>query len=283
MTVEREFSFARHTTIGCGGRAAAAIYPKNEGEIAKSLAFLKRESIPYFVLGAGANVLPQDEDFQGAVIRLTNLNSLFCYRSYLYAGAGVPLGTLLKFAREHGLSGFEPLTGIPATVGGATAMNAGIAVRHIGELAVRAVAVKDGEILLLNRDECAFREKDSAFLREKMLVTGVLFAGVPSSKEHILQETNTYRARRAHLPKGRSMGCVFVNPKGDSAGRIIEQCGLKGTRMGGAFVAKEHANFIINEGGRAGDVARLIDKVKEEVRLRTGIALREEIKRIPHT
>ncbi|MGN1077656.1 MAG: UDP-N-acetylmuramate dehydrogenase, partial [Candidatus Gallimonas sp.] len=280
LTRERAFSFARHTTIGCGGTAAAALCPAGTEETAKALSFLKKEGIPYCFLGAGANVLPAEGNFEGAVVRFCAIKTLFAYGTHVFAGAGVTLGALVKFTRERALSGFEPLTGIPASVGGATVMNAGVSDRHMSDLIEKVVAVEDGKILLLDPRECAFSEKRSLF-QKGVAVTGVLFRGVRSEKERIAREIRRYRAKRAALPKGRSMGCVFVNPESCPAGKLLDECGLKGRRIGGAYVSREHANFILNEGGTSTDVALLVSEMKREVYAKTGILLREEIRYIP--
>ena len=277
---ERAFSFARHTTIGCGGTAAAALSPAGTEETAKTLSFLRREGIPFCFLGAGANVLPAEGEYEGAVVRFCAMKTLFSYGTHILAGAGVTLGALIKFSREHALSGFEPLSGIPASVGGATAMNAGVDARYMGELIEKVVAVGDGKILLLDRRECGFSKKRSVF-QDGIAVTGVLLRGVRSEKERIAREICRYRARRAALPKGRSMGCVFVNPESCSAGKLLDECELKGRRIGGAYVSHDHANFILNAGGTSTDVALLVAEMKREVYEKTGILLREEIRYIP--
>lgn len=276
---ERNFSFAAHTTIGCGGTAAAAISPKSCEETAQVLALLERERIPYCLLGSGANVLPAEGFFEGAVVRFVGLKTLFLGDG-LFAGAGVTGGELLAFARANRIGGFEPFTGIPTSVGGGVAMNAGVKERHFGDLVSSVLAVERGKIRTIPAENCLFSEKNSLFL-QKIAVVGVYFKAISSSEETIDAETQRYRLWRAHLPKGRSMGCTFVNPEGISAGKLVEECGLKGRTKGKARVSEIHANFIINEGGSADDVNALISEVKSEVSRQTGIALREEIRRIP--
>ncbi|MDE6274042.1 MAG: UDP-N-acetylmuramate dehydrogenase [Clostridiales bacterium] len=281
LDIERRFSFARHTTIGCGGYAEVAAYPKYFAEAVRLISFLKDFGIPYCILGAGANVLPQDEDFDGVVVRFCSLSRIErTGQDTVYAETGVTGGALLRACRAFEIGGFEPFTGIPMTVGGGTAMNAGIAVRHFSDVVSYVDAEIEGDLVRLSEKECAFSLKDSLFLHGAV-VLGVGLKGAVSESGHILREAAIYRARRAHLPKGRSMGCVFVNPEGYSAGKIIDECGLKGAREGGATVSDVHANFIINRGGTAADVARLIERIKNTVFEKRGIALREEIRRIP--
>ena len=279
--VEENFSLARHTTIGCGGFSRVAVYPKNFAEAVRIFAFFKAESIPYCVLGTGANVLPKEGMFMGAVVRLNLLSVIErTGNDSVYAQAGVTGGALLRTLRSFEIGGFEPFTGIPMSIGGAVAMNAGISCRHMSDVVEYADAAIEGDLVRLSRQECAFTLKDSLFLHSAT-VLGVGLKGVESDIARILSETECYRARRAHLPKGRSMGCVFVNPDGMSAGKLIDECGLKGLRVGGAYISELHANFIINDGGTSTEVARLIEIIKQKVLEKRGILLREEIQRIP--
>lgn len=279
VEAERDFSFARHTCIGSGGTAALAISPSNTEQAAECLSFLEANGISYCFLGAGANVLPRDGKFDGVVVRFNRMKKLVL-SDRLYAGAGVTGGELLSFAEAHSVTGFEPFAGIPTTVGGGVAMNAGIAERHFSDLVISVTAYRGGVVKSYAKDECRFSLKNSVFL-EGFAVLGVYFKAEKAPQAEIKKQTAYYLERRKHLPKGRSMGCTFVNPEGISAGALIDECGLKGKREGLARVSEEHGNFIINEGASSEDVARLIDEVKEEVFIRSGIRLREEIRRIP--
>lgn len=272
----KDISLKRNTTIGCGGNALAA-YPLDGGELCYLVRILDGNHIPYYYMGVGANLLPPDEPPEGVVIRFTRMKTLNLNGSYLYAGAGVTGGSLCRFARENGLGGFEPFTGIPMSVGGGCCMNAGVRGGHFSDVVRSVVAVEKGKLRLFSQKMCAFGEKQSVF-QEGIAVVGVLFRGQPRGREEIDFLTRDYRARRAHLPKGRSMGCTFVNPQGCSAGELIEGCGLKGASVGGARVSELHGNFIINEGGTSHDVATLIAYVKGEVEKKTGVRLREEIR-----
>ena len=277
---ERGFSFSRHTTIGCGGTASFAASPGDTESAAELLVYLRKRGIPHCFLGAGANVLPADAPFEGVVVRFGRLNTLYADGETLFAGAGVTGGALLRFACAHGLGGFEAFTGIPMTVGGGITMNAGVAETHFSDVTATVIGIERGKITTLSHRDCAFSEKFSIF-QSGIAVTGAYLKGKASSLCEISRRLETFRAKRAHLPKGRSMGCVFVNPEGDSAGRLIERCGLKGARVGGAVVSKAHGNFILNEGGTSADVSTLIALIKREVERKTGILLREEVRRLP--
>lgn len=282
LFVERDFSFARHTTIGCGGTAAAAVYPCCCEELSELLCVLTREKIPFCFMGVGANVLPPDGYYGGVVVRFSRMNALWADGTGVYAGAGVTGGALLRFARSRCLGGLEPFTGIPMTVGGGTAMNAGVSDLHFSDVVERVVAVDEGRIAVFTPRECEFGVKRSLFL-SGVAVAGVYLKTGYSLPDETDRKFRFYGAKRSGLPHGRSMGCIFVNPDSVSAGRLIDECGLKGLSVGGARVSEKHANFIINEGNSSADVGALIDRVKREVAERTGIVLREEIRRIPAT
>lgn len=146
LYIERNFSFARHTTIGCGGTADAACYPRDYCEAKKALAYLQAESIPHFVLGAGANVLPREGRYEGVVVRFTRLNQINRAGNTLFVGAGVTGGALLKSCAAEGIGGFEPFTGIPMTVGGGIAMNAGIKELHFCDVIKSVLAFEGGRL-----------------------------------------------------------------------------------------------------------------------------------------
>ena len=279
MRMEKDFSFSRHTTIGCGGCADVAVYPRSSEETTELLSLFCREHIPHCFLGAGANVLPLDGFYEGVVVRFSAMNSLQSDGEVLKAGAGVTGGTLCRFARMKNLSGFEPFTGIPMMLGGGITMNAGVAEGHFSDVVEKVVGVEEGKIRVFSARDCRFSEKKSIF-QEGIAVTEVFLKGTPLAREAIEQRTEYFRKKREHLPRGRSMGCTFVNPKGISAGKLIESSGLKGLKVGGAHVSEIHANFIINEGGTSGDIAALINLVKQKVVEQTGILLREEIRRL---
>ncbi len=280
LDTEANFSFARHTTIGCGGMAAVCAYPKTEEELIALLALLKRRGIPYCFLGVGANVLPADGRFEGVIVRFTRFSALSAQGTDIFCGAGVTAGALLRFAQARGIGGLEFLTGIPASLGGAVVMNAGVKEGHLSDVVHSVAAVEGGKARIFRLNECGFSEKYSVF-QSGIAVTGVLLKGRPASQAEIAEKRGYFRAKRARLPKGRSMGCVFVNPEGGFAGELIDRSGCKGLSVGGAFVSEEHANFIINGGATSADIAKLIDLVKERVFAETGIRLREEIMRLP--
>ncbi len=279
MKMERDVSLARRTTIGCGGRASCVVSPSDAEEAAELISFLKKERIPHAFLGAGANTLPPDGDYDAAIVSSDALRGIVYDGNALFAGAGVTGGSLVRYAMENSLGGVEPFVGIPMTVGGGCVMNAGVKEKHFSDLVLRVLAVRNGRIESFPVPACRFGEKRSIF-QENLFVVGVLLRVERVSVGQLRKNCREYLARRRTLPKGRSMGCTFVNPEGVSAGELIDRAGLKGLAFGGARVSSIHANFIINEGGTSSDVSALIDIIKNEVLLKTGILLREEIRRL---
>lgn len=279
MRIQSPFGFASHTTIGCGGTAELAVYPTAE-EFPPLLRFLEQSGIAFCFLGAGANVLPSDGHFSGVVVRFSALRERAADGDLLFVGAGTTGGELCTLAKRRNLSGFEPFTGIPMTVGGGITMNAGVQDRHFSDVVRFVLAAEHGTLRLFSLQECEFSQKHSVF-QSGIAVLGAVLQGTKSFEEEIDRRTCYYRLRRAHLPKGRSMGCTFVNPEGIGAGRLIESCGLKGLKIGGAVVSDAHANFILNEGGTAADVRTLIETVKRQVKENTGVELLEEIRYLP--
>ncbi len=275
---EHAFSFARHSSIGCGGNAEIAFYPQSAEEMKALVKLLRGRGVPYLVLGNLTNVLPLDEGFEGAVISTKRMNGIVKGKK-LFAYAGANSATLLAAAKKENLSGIEFLLGIPCTLGGALYMNAGAAGKYIAEVVESVLVLREGQEILLPVEECGYAYKKSAFMESEDIILGASLRLTPSTPSEIEERENRYAARRAHLPNGKSMGCVFKNPEGGFAGDLIERSGLKGFRIGGAKISEEHANFIINDGGgTAREIRALIALAKNAVRAQYGIELEEEIR-----
>lgn len=279
MRCDEYFSLSAHTTIGVGGHAVA-LYPCGGEQLSSLLRVLNERKTEYYILGAGSNVLPRDGDYPGIIVSTSAIKGIARGRGFLNVGAGEKISALLRYCGVNGLNCCAYMAGIPASVGGSIYMNAGVSGGHIGD-AVKSVTYADlSGVHTVQACDCAFAYKDSAFrhMSACAIVSAELYAETSSSA---IEETERYKSARANLPKGKSMGCVFKNPAGASAGRIIDECGLKGLAEGGAIVSEEHANFIINRAGASSkDIKTLIGRVKRAVFLKTGIALEEEIKYI---
>ncbi len=276
---ERDFSFARHTTVGIGGRAPLCLYPQTAEGAACAVRACLRLGVPFFPLGAGANVLAADGGFDGAVLSTEKLRALFAEGETVVAESGVRTGALLSFLTARGQGGFACMAGIPASVGGAVYMNAGTARGHFGDgvLSVAGIGA-DGRYFERNGKECAFAYKHTAFMDEGGLILSVRLRAPRCGREEAAREIAASLAARAGLPRGKSMGCVFKNPPGVSAGALIEAAGMKGAREGDAFVSARHANFIVNGGhASAREVRALIGRVRGAVLRAAGVRLEEEI------
>ena len=277
--VGRNVSLAAHTAIGIGGRVPLCLRPVSAEAAVHAVRLLRSLGIPFFVLGAGANVLVSDKGYDGAVLLTDKMLAVKECGGRVFAESGVRVGRLLRGWAAHGSGGLDFMAGIPASGGGAVFMNAGIARGHIGDRIVRVVALcKDGKIRSFDEKSCAFGYKDSVFMHIDAVILKAEIGFDAVGKESAAAAIEKAVAERKDLPKGKSMGCVFKNPPGFSAGARIERCGLKGAREGGAFVSPQHANFIINGGGAsASEIRALAERVRDTVFRKTGVRLTEEI------
>lgn len=272
-----QFIFAENTTYGLGGKAEIAYYPKDLLQAHILTDYLINTDKDFCVVGCGSDLLVSDNGYNGAVINTKKLNKIKYSNGYLYCQSGVKVAKLLTYCKEKGLSGLEYLAGIPATAGGLAFMNAGINYRHIGQDIV-SVTIFDGKLRKLSNSNCNFSNKHSTMRDIKCLILSIKLKVEQKNPEYVKEKIENFLNLRSAIPKGRSCGCVFKNPgDGLSAGKIIEDCGLKGLKYGSAQVSCEHANFIVNNGCSASDIYNLIALVKSEVYKRTGIALDEEV------
>lgn len=272
------FSFRRNTTVGIGGEAPLALFPRGGEEIVSALREVQRAGFPYVLLGRGSNVLVSDGGFDGVVIATALARAIRAEDGLIVAECGVALSALLRFAAENDLGGLEYLAGIPASAGGAVFMNAGARGKYIGENVHRVTAFTDGEVCELAADQCDFAYKSTRFMRGGCILSVVLRA---EPDAYAAEKIRAALAEREKLPRERSLGCVFKNPPGHSAGELIERAGLKGMHIGGAFVSEKHANFIVNRGeATAADYRALVALVRGKVLSETGIRLAEEIRYI---
>lgn len=277
---ETPFNMASHSTIGCGGNAPVCFCPHSVAETKALLSKLDADKIPYYVIGNMSNVLPPDEGTEKVLLSTKNLNGMTVENGG-FAYAGATAGALLSLCKRNGKSGAEFLSGIPCTVGGALFMNAGAGGVYIDQIVENVLVYHRGETKLLSCKDCGYSYKQSVFMENEMVILGASLRFVDAKDEEIQKKETYFKSRRAHLPKGKSMGCIFKNPKEGSAGDFIERSGLKGLRVGGAFVSEKHANFIINDGtAKTADVKTLISLIQNAVLQQYGIRLKEEIRYI---
>ena len=278
FSIERPFNFALHSSIGVGGNAPFACYPQTVDDCCRLLDFLQSEEISFLTVGNMTNVLPMDTGTEKIVISTKKLVHAEIGKT-VFVEAGVMSGRLLRACRCAGKSGVEFLNGIPCTLGGALFMNAGVSGRYIAEIVDSVVVWMDGKKQTLTVDECRYAYKRSRFMDDGGVILGAWLSLTDATVKSIEETERYYVEKRRHLPLGKSMGCVFKNPEGYVAGRLIEQAGLKGARIGGAYVSEKHANFILNDGAAtSSDVCELIACIKKEIEKQFGIKLQEEIR-----
>jgi UDP-N-acetylmuramate dehydrogenase len=280
--VRREEPMARHTTYRIGGPAALLVVCDTVADLAHALGVLADEGVSWTILGKGSNVLVSDDGYEGAVIILgKDFKRHRTEGEQIRSGAGVTLAGLVQDAYSRGLSGLEFAVGIPGTVGGALAMNAGSRDQWIGERVESVTMYIPGEGLTVVRGPEVDWGYRSSGLPARGVIVECSLALEEGDRERIRRTMDArFLSRKASQPVGMpNAGSVFINPEGDSAGRLIEACGLKGFRVGGAQVSDVHANFIVNTGGAtAADVLNLVDIVRGVVRERYGIELETELR-----
>lgn len=279
--LERE-PLRAHTTFRVGGPARWFLRPKDEAEAAEILRRCHEAGIKPFFLGNGSNVLAADDGFDGVVVSTAGLDNLTLGENgAIVAGSGVSLARLANVAAQNALTGLEFAQGIPGSVGGGTRMNAGA---YGGELsgAVRWVEAlaETGEKRRLSREECRFSYRHSLFCEEHLLVTAVCFGLGPGDREEIQAVmAELARRRREKQPlEYPSAGSTFKRPEGHFAAALIDQCALKGLRIGGAQVSEKHAGFVVNvDNATAADVLAVMDEVRRRVAAQTGVTLEPEV------
>ena len=273
---------ARHTTYRIGGPAALFIECDTVADLACATSVLSEACMEWVVLGKGSNVLVADSGYEGAIMVLgKGFKRHAIEREQLRTGAGVILGAVVQDAFKAGLAGLEFAVGIPGTVGGALAMNAGSRDEWIGSVVESVTLFVPGEGLVgVRGPEIAWGYRRTDLPSRGIIVESVLRV-VESDAVHLRRamEASLRRRKRSQPLALPSAGSVFVNPEGDSAGRLIESVGLKGARSGSAQVSEVHANFIVNTGGAtAADVVELIRTIHDAVKESHGIELRPEIR-----
>ncbi len=280
-SVRKDEPLAEHTSLGIGGAAEFYAEPRDEGEVATLLRAAAGEGLRVRVIGAGTNLLVPDEGVKGLVVSADAMagrperkeeNRLWCR-------SGARLGEVVRVGMDSGFAGVESLAGIPGSVGGAVVCNAGAGEQATGDF-VRGVEFVnfDGQGQRLERDELEFGYRKGP--KVEGVITKVELAFERTDPEVVRKEVLArLEARRKSQPvSASSAGCVFKNPTAASAGELIEKAGLKGARVGGAEVSREHANYIVNLGtARAEDVKALIELVEAEVYERFGAKLELEI------
>ena len=275
---------ASHCTMRVGGPCRALVRPENPQELAAAIGWLAKHEVPFKVVGKGANLLISDTGYDGAIVILgKGFNWLERKADGLVsAGAGLSLASFCHQLARMGVAGFEFAAQIPGTVGGGLVNNAGAYKQDFTDLVVDATVIgADGQMVTLPREKLELRYRHSAIKhRQNTCVVGVTFAGRAGDPAAIAAQIAEYGRHRASTQpvKDYTAGCVFKNPGCDSAGKLIESAGLKGSGVGAAIVSPKHANFIVNLGrATCGEVVDLIHKVQDSVHSKFSVALETEV------
>lgn len=261
-----------------GGVARTVWYPVNAVELLELVEYFQFLKEPYWIVGGGANTIFDDGDIETALISTSKLNQISVDESKVTAGAGVTLDHLVRTAVENGLQGFEKMSGIPGSVGGATWMNAGAYGAEIGDFVTRVTAVADGKVVTLSHEDCLFSYRSAVALKDLIVVEveWKLEKGDVSELSAVRKDILSRRAEKQPLDFP-SCGSVFKRPVGDYASRLIDAAGLKGFQIGDAQVSEKHAGFIINKGNAtASDVFAVISHCQKVVKEKFGVDLQLE-------
>ena len=281
-TVRSGEPMARHTTYRIGGPAALFCVLDSVHDVAAAMRILAEEDVRWSIVGKGSNLLVADDGYPGAVLILGREFKRHAVEGYLLrAGAASVVALLVQEAFGRGLAGLAWAVGIPGTLGGALAMNAGTQEGSVGATVdtVTLYSAQEGLVLIHGSDiEWGYRRSGLAGRGIILEVALRVSSGDPVEVRGAMERL--LKARKTSQPLGSpSAGSVFMNPEGRSAGRLIEAAGLKGARRGGALVSSVHANFIVNEGGAtAADVMALMRIIQTTVKANTGVDLRPEIR-----
>jgi UDP-N-acetylmuramate dehydrogenase len=282
--IEFDVALARHTSLRIGGQADAIATPTDRGELAELLGICTEHALPTIVLGAGFNVLVREGGIRGVVLRLKKLRRIDRDGPNLISvEAGASHATITRFCVEHALTGLEFGAGIPGTLGGWLAMNAGIGVREMKDVVfdIDLLDRSGKHEVKIARDKLDFRYRALQGLEIGSIIVAARLQVGESERAKVQSEIDRLLAQRqATQPTDiPSCGSVFRNPPNQFAGQLIEASGLKGAHEGGAEISTVHANFIVNHGGAtASDVLRLIERARAKVSDDTGIQLETEVK-----
>ncbi len=289
---------SEHTSLKIGGPVETMAFPEDPLSLRNILFVAKEEGLPVYVFGAGTNLLVSDDGIKGLAISLKAFGSIEVVQSRtspaqediagetevqdvtLFVGSGVPLAKLINYAQKNGYSGLEALTGIPGLMGGAVYMNAGSFGTEMKDIIVSvAIMTKEGHLIILDQEKLKFSYRKSGLPKDSLILSANISLK-NEDPEAIEKRTKEYIAKKKDTqPLGElSAGCVFMNPEGDSAGRLIDEVGCKGMQTGNVEVSSVHANYFINKGGATcSEFIKLMQSVREKVAQKSGITLEPEI------
>lgn len=271
-----------HTYFKVGGPADILVNPENISEVQAIIKICKENGINYYLLGNGSNLLIKDGGIRGVVIKLSKLNKIEVQENKIMAQSGATLYEVAQVALAQGLKGMEFASGIPGSIGGAAAMNAGAYDGEMSMVMESMLAIDgNGELLTLTKEEMELSYRSSAILKYGYTVVSVTLSLQVGDVEVIKARMDTLAKRRSDKQplEYPSAGSTFKRPEGHFAGKLIEDCGLKGTCVGDAQVSEKHSGFIINrKNASAKDILDLILLVQKEVEEKFGVKLYTEVK-----
>lgn len=281
--LRRDVSMKAYTSIGVGGNADFLVEPDSVEQLRKCIAFLTSYPVPFMVMGNGSNLIFSDEGYRGVVVKIgSKLSQIEVEGTTLLAEAGASLAAVANKALEYSLTGLEFASGIPGSTGGAAYMNAGAYDGEMKQVILETLNVNSqGEFITLKGEEHGFSYRHSRIQEEGLICLKVAFSLEKGDKNVILAKMNDLNGRRRdkqplNMP---SAGSVFKRPPGKFAGKLIEDCGLRGFSIGGAQISDKHCGFIVNTGtATAADIINLIQYVQKEVYERTGTLLEPEVR-----
>ncbi len=282
MTILENQSLRQHNTFRTGGMAKYFTEPLNTEDILEAIRFAKENRLKYMIVGNGSNLLFSDEGYDGLIIKTSKLKGIERDGETLKVYSGELTPSVGAFAARNGLTGFEPLSGIPGSIGGGIYMNCGAYGTEIGDLISKVCFLyTDGKIKIFDRSELDFSYRSSSFQHMDGVILWAELKLSKGDRSQIDEHMKDYAQRRKDKQplEYPSAGSTFKRPEGHFAAKLIDDCGLKGLSVGGAEVSEKHAGFIINKkDATTKDILELIEKVRKIVFEKTGVTLECEVK-----
>lgn len=282
--IKTEEPMAKHTTFRIGGPADFFVTPYHAKEVQEILQFLKKKNEPYYILGNGSNLLVSDNGYRGTVICLSEMNAIREEHGMIIAQAGALMSKIAAKALENSLQGFEFASGIPGSIGGAVVMNAGAYGGEMKDVVAEVTVLDENQNMrVLKREELAFGYRTSIVMKKGYTVLEVKLELKPGDREKIKAYMDDLKERRTTKQplEYPSAGSTFKRPEGYFAGKLIQDTGLSGFRVGGAQISEKHNGFVINSGNAtAKEVDQLMKEVSDRVFEKFGVRLEPEVRRL---
>ncbi|MDI6603747.1 MAG: UDP-N-acetylmuramate dehydrogenase [Thermoanaerobacteraceae bacterium] len=273
---------SKHTSLRIGGPADILIIPRSRKELIDVINIIRSNNMPYLIIGNGTNLLVLDKGIRGVVIKLTALKNIMVDDIIIISETGALLSAIANAALSHGLAGFEFASGIPGTIGGAIAMNAGAYGTEIKDVITKVEVIdSNGDIHILENGKMAFSYRNSIIQNDNLIAVRAWLRLHKEEYDVIkkrMNELNNMRKEKQPL-EYPSAGSIFKRPHGNYAGKLIQDAGLRGYSIGDAQVSEKHCGFIINKGNAtAEDVLNLIKYIQNKVKEKFGVQLVPEVK-----